>query len=626
MSLRQKTILLTILILLGLLLILLALSAAIWFDSAARLEQRDLQQALSRVIMALTDELAELDRFNADWAAWDDTYAFIVDHNPSYINTNLTAETLIHGKLSAILFVDLSGQVIYSKTMDLDRQVEQPTSMEWAAYLPALTKLPTLQSRINGVVSLDHESFLVTACPILTSKNQEPIHGTLIMGRELKREQIQDLEQVTGLTFTIRNLPDPALPADFKQAYRVLHVTNDPDYRSAPSVYTLPLNEDLAAAYTLLLDVKGEPALLLRVEMPRLAYQNAQASTRTLVLYLVLLALIAIALSIPLLDHFVLRRLAQLESGVRHITESGDLTARMPVTAHDELSSLARSINSMLAALEHAQEENTRLLEDLRTANERLKELDRLKTQFVANMSHELRTPLNAILGFSELLSDEVPGRLNGEQHNYVQHIETSGRHLQALINDILDLSKLQANRIELDRRFTDLSDVVTAAQTFVWPMVQRKRQRIEVELAPDLPGLYIDPLRIKQVLINLLSNATKFTPPGGRIAVYAAVWREVWLRVSISDTGPGIPPSEQTEVFEEFAQLNWVQPDSEQGSGLGLAIARKLVSLHNGNIWIESSGVPGEGTTFHFTLPTADHTAGQRQTITETQRAARAP
>ena len=208
-----------------------------------------------------------------------------------------------------------------------------------------------------------------------------------------------------------------------------------------------------------------------------------------------------------------------------------------------------------------------------------------------------------------------MPGSLNSEQRDYVQHIYTSGQHLLTLINDILDLSRLQARRVELERRPAYLAEIAAAAQTFVWPAAQRKRQILSSEVSPDLPSLYVDPLRVKQVLINLLNNACKFTPSEGRITVQAEVWRDGWLRVGVRDTGPGIPPDKQAEVFEEFAQLNWERAVVERGTGLGLAIARRLIELHGGQMWVDSTGQPGEGATFYFTLPLAD--AAARSTAT---------
>jgi CheY-like chemotaxis protein len=198
-----------------------------------------------------------------------------------------------------------------------------------------------------------------------------------------------------------------------------------------------------------------------------------------------------------------------------------------------------------------------------------------------------------------------------------VQHIHTSGQHLLALINDILDLSKLQAQRIELEWRPVYLTEIVTAAQTFVWPAMQRKQQFFSDEVPLDLPQLYADPLRVKQVLINLLNNACKFTPDEGRITMRAELWHDGWLRVGVSDTGPGIPLDKQRAVFEEFTQIKGERLVVERGTGLGLAIARRLIELHGGQIWIESTGQPGDGATFYFTLPLVDAVTAARDTAT---------
>ncbi len=247
--------------------------------------------------------------------------------------------------------------------------------------------------------------------------------------------------------------------------------------------------------------------------------------------------------------------------------------------------------------------ENIRLLEEVQAANERLKELDRLKSQFLANMSHELRTPLNAIIGFSELISDGLAGPVTPEQTEYLHNINTSGRHLLALINDILDLSKIQAGRMTLDRQPVAVTGLVAETQVIIAPLATGKQQHLTIDLPPDLPPIEVDPLRIKQVLINLLGNACKFTPVGGQIALRVSRIDADLMLFSVSDTGRGIPPGAQTAIFEEFRQVSDAA-DREEGTGLGLAIAQRLIELHGGKIWVESLGQPGQGSTFYFTLP----------------------
>ncbi len=254
--------------------------------------------------------------------------------------------------------------------------------------------------------------------------------------------------------------------------------------------------------------------------------------------------------------------------------------------------------------------ENIRLLEEVRAANNRLQELDRLKSQFLASMSHELRTPLNSIIGFSEVLVDGLAGGLTADQREYIGNIHISGKHLLALINDVLDLSKMQAGRMTLDWQLFDLQPVVTETRAILLPMIDRKHQHLIVDVPTDLPPVYADPFRLKQILINLLSNAHKFTPKEGQLTLRVRRAAEQALLFSISDTGRGIPPAEQATIFEEFRRIENPDVFHEEGTGLGLAITQRLVDLQGGRIWVESAGTPGLGSTFYFMLPLTQNTS----------------
>jgi signal transduction histidine kinase/CheY-like chemotaxis protein len=248
--------------------------------------------------------------------------------------------------------------------------------------------------------------------------------------------------------------------------------------------------------------------------------------------------------------------------------------------------------------------ENVRLLDEIRQANAQLQELDRLKSQFLANMSHELRTPLNSIIGFSALLNDGVVGSITPEQRECVNNIHTSGRHLLALINDVLDLSKIQAGRMTLDWQRVDLDSLISDVTTIVTPMTEEKHQKLTVEVPTRLPPLYADPLRLKQILLNLLSNAYKFTPQDGQLTLRVDQRDSQTLLFSVQDTGRGVPLAEQATIFEEFRRGEAATASNEEGTGLGLGICQRLVELHGGQIWVESVGQPGLGSTFCFTLP----------------------
>jgi len=267
---------------------------------------------------------------------------------------------------------------------------------------------------------------------------------------------------------------------------------------------------------------------------------------------------------------------------------SGDFSGQVDITNRDELGALAANVNRM-------NDELQRLYRELETASLH-------KSEFLANMSHELRTPLNAIIGFSQVLREGMVGEVNPKQAEYLDDILSSGNHLLSLINDVLDLSKVEAGQVELELAPFSLQEALERGVVMV--RERATRDGVTLTLAPAaerelVPG---DERRVRQVIFNLLSNAVKFTPQGGSVDVWTTrVNGEV--RVSVCDTGPGIAPGDQERIFEEFQQTE-AGLEQREGTGLGLALSKRLVELHGGRIWVESE--PGSGSTFTFTLPTA--------------------
>jgi signal transduction histidine kinase/DNA-binding response OmpR family regulator len=244
--------------------------------------------------------------------------------------------------------------------------------------------------------------------------------------------------------------------------------------------------------------------------------------------------------------------------------------------------------------------ENVRLLQKIQVKSREIEAASRHKSEFLANMSHELRTPLNAIIGFSEVLVDRMFGELNEKQDEYLKDIYASGQHLLSLINDILDLSKIEAGRMELEATDFDVPSAIDNALILVRERATRRGITLGRTVDEHLGMLRGDERKVKQVLLNLLSNALKFTPEGGRIDVSARVHDEV-AEVSVTDTGVGIAPEDQEAVFEEFRQVG-SSAAKQEGTGLGLALCRKFVELHGGRICVRSE--VGRGATFTFTLP----------------------
>ena len=301
----------------------------------------------------------------------------------------------------------------------------------------------------------------------------------------------------------------------------------------------------------------------------------------------------------------VVRPLQALHQGVELIG-SGNLDHRLNVKTGDEIEILADEFNKMTENLREAydglEHKVTERTQELAIANERLKQLDRLKSDFVSNVSHELRTPLTAIKGSVDLLLREVPGALNEKQAHYLSRVRSNTQHLAGLINDLLDLSRIEAGKVELKATRISLGGLVHEVVETLRPVAAERSIELEATV-PEVSALvWADRDKVTQVLMNLIGNAIKFTPPHGHIAVVTTRNGSEWVKISVADTGPGIPAEEREKIFDKFYQVAAPGAQKPKGTGLGLAISRSLVELHGGKIWVESE--PNHGSVFSFTLP----------------------
>lgn len=238
------------------------------------------------------------------------------------------------------------------------------------------------------------------------------------------------------------------------------------------------------------------------------------------------------------------------------------------------------------------------------------RELDRMKNDFVSMVSHELRTPLTSIKGYLDLLQTEQVGKLNDTQREFLNIVKANTDRMVQLINDLLDLSRIEAGRIELQPQALDLAHLIQTVVETMYPQLRAKQQNVVLAIPPDLPPAWGDHDRVIQILTNLVSNAHKYTPPAGKITV-AARANEAWVRVDVTDTGIGLSQKDIAQLFSKFFRVQNRAVQNVPGTGLGLAITRSLVELHGGQIWVEST--PGQGSTFSFTLPLATQTAPNR-------------
>ena len=314
------------------------------------------------------------------------------------------------------------------------------------------------------------------------------------------------------------------------------------------------------------------------------------------------------------LNYYLVKPVDKL-ARVTQTVSKGDFSQKVHINSKDEMGQLGRSVNRMTESLAvQSKELKGKVLElekvnidlqsrerELQTTNRKLATANRLKSEFLATMSHELRTPLNSIIGFSELLEDRSYGSMNERQAKYVNNIVVSSKHLLQLINDVLDLAKVESGTIEIHPEPLALPGAVEIVMSVVEPLAAKKNISVNIETDETVASITADPARFKQILYNLLSNAIKFTPSGGTVSI-GVKRRDGTTEISVTDTGIGISTRDQKRIFSEFLQVEGSYARKYEGTGLGLALTKKLVELHGGRIWVESS--LGAGSKFTFSLP----------------------
>lgn len=337
------------------------------------------------------------------------------------------------------------------------------------------------------------------------------------------------------------------------------------------------------------------------------------------IIFLTILIILGISLtSIFITKRYISRPLLELQNSAALIA-GGNLEAPIDTDGQDEIGSLAKDLNVMRESIKtlfgelresHEKLEGySRTLEqkvdertaELSQAKGDAEEANRIKSEFLANMSHELRTPLNAVIGFSDVLLEKVYGDLNEKQEEYLTDILTSGKHLLNLINDILDLSKVEAGRMELELETIDLRETLDTNLKMFKEAALAHGISTSLDLADNIGTLIADGRKVKQILFNLLSNALKFTPDKGKVGIKAYI-ENGFAEIAVWDSGIGIDPSEQKQIFEEFHQVAKGHAGKPEGTGLGLPLTKRFVEMHGGTIQVKSC--PNEGSTFSFSLP----------------------
>jgi len=716
MTLRTKAIIIIGVALLGMAGLIYITSRFTFMRGLEEIEERNTSQHVEQTLGALSYLISNLEADTADWASWDDTYAFIEDGNNEYIQSNLIDETFITLRLNLMLFVNSSGQIVFSKAFDLENEVETSIPQDLLGHLSAdglLLSQAATHNFTSGIISLKRGPLLIASQPILTSEDEGPARGTLIFARYLDSRVISELAQVTLFPITVHSISEEASP-DFKEAVTSL-------LQDRP-VFLKPLNEESIGGYALIKDIYGTPSFVLRVEVPRDAYQLGQVTTSYYILLILGVGVLVGGITMYLIQKQILSRFTSLIRGIDRIAISGDTASRISLGGVDELSLVAGTINGMLAALEEsgerysallnlgaevgeaivilqdteqgegiqtfvsdkwsritgyferellgisffdlvhpqhreaslerhqrkmkgeivsglfeitivrkngvevpieltsartiyrgelanvifirditerkeAQEKLQVLYEQERDLRQRLEEEVLKRTEFTRALVHELKTPITPVLAAAELLLEEVKDE---RSLKLVQNIDRSASNLNRRIDELMDLIRGETGMLPLNLEPVDAVSLLRDMGYEVMPVALRDGYSLTVDLPSSNPVVLADRDRFRQIVMNLLNNAFKFTPTGGGITLRAREEGDN-LAVEVQDTGPGINKADQKRLFDPYYRR---VEDRERlsGLGLGLALAKKLVELHGGEIWVKSK--KGQGSTFGFSLP----------------------
>jgi signal transduction histidine kinase len=635
MSIYRKT-----LILLGVALILLVgllyvTARYILLESFTALEAQDTRLNVERVFSAIENRIASLGLVAASYSSWDDTRDFVLQTSPEaherYIAVNLDNSNFIDTGFDVAIFVNTAGEIIYQKMVDPERAEAVPVPESLVSYVEVGSPLlnhPTWSSKIGGFILLPEGPLMVVSLPVLDNLGQGPdLYGTMIWGHWFTEADIAELAQDTHLNLTMPRYDAPNLGAEF------LEFKADPALQNGTWVHTHA--EDLVEGYALIQDIVGEPALILRLEMPRPILQQGLATFNVLLGAILVIGLILSVLILSAVDRLFLRRVQRLSSVVNHVRTTGDLKAVVETRGSDELSNLARGLQTMWRELDqsrHSLQDANNLLEqrveerttELRTANTLLQDeiqereqvqrelavardqaLESLhvKNQILANISHDARTPLTLIMLRCEMAQMGMYGEISPKARTAFDEIVDGAKQLINFMTNMLTEAQLSRGSVKFTSEAFDPAALVEGLIKSMEPLAKRKGIELRLEPQAELPSSLLgDTTRLKQIVTNLVDNAVKFTTKGEVVVSVSPQEAARWM-IEVRDTGPGIPADSLSRIFEAFWQVDGsVTREANRGVGLGLSIVHQLVERMGGQIQLESE--VGKGSTFRVFLP----------------------
>ena len=569
---------------------------SIVLSSFEQLEQETTYSNIERILAFVEDTFDSMTSTNLDWGHWDETYDYVRGDYPDYVEINLTVLTSYNLNLNMMLFVDGNKNLLHAEVIDRQAIEYTPLPEGLAVWLEGDSPFVNHSERdsaVRGFVRISEHLVMLTSTPILLNEGQGEISGSLVLGRYFDAPEVQEIADSLQFDLQILDYAASDLSAEALSAKNSLSAENP--------IITEVLNEESIAGFALISDINGEPVGIIQATIARDIYQRGQETLNILGLVLLGAGAAMAVVSAFALEAVVVNRVTKLSEEVDHIQEVGVQSRRVTVSSNDEVSNLSKNINSMLERIDTSRRQLSEQNTALKIAYQQAEDATRLKSEFLSTMSHELRTPLNAIVGYAGIMLEGIGGEIDSEAQSMIENISESSEHLLKLINDILDISKIEAGRMEIVAENFAVRPLVETVTNNLRVLAEQKFLAFDVDVDENVPMLLVgDKERISQVLINLLSNAFKFTDKGA-VGLYM-VWQENNLVMRVRDTGIGIPPHALQYIFDEFRQVDGSYSRNYQGTGLGLAIVKKLAEAMGGSVTVESRA--GEGSVFTVSLP----------------------
>ena len=558
-------------------------------DNFLQLEQEIQMRNVGRVTSALEHRIGWLENTTIDWASWDDSYEFIDDKNQDYIDSNLVPSTFEMLKIDIIIYLDLDGHAVYSDSYDYNTNENLSVPVELLNQISdnLLLNSPWEYENTSGILLLDEQPLMISSQSILTSNDTGPARGTLIMARYLDNYEITDFTSTAAIsTLNIYSISANNMPPEFVEPTSVLIMDEQ-------NIILERSGKESIAVYTLLNDIFDNPNMIMQIVTPRYGYTEMNTSIYMTMILIAATGVISLIVAYIFFDKKVVKKIALVRNDLHAIMTTNDNTSKVELTSNDEMGKLAKDINTMLDKIHEQSVEEKKL-------RLQLEEVLKKRADYTNEIIHELKTPITPILSSSEILLEGI------KQEPWVtlaNNIYRGALDMNDRLNDLLDAARSEVGTLVLHTETTDARGLLQQMAEEMTPLITSRRQKLKTDIPENLPPVKGDEVRLRQVVRNLLSNATKYTPEEGTITLNASPDNDM-LVVNIEDTGRGIDSELLKRIFEPYVKITEGILDRQTGLGLGLKLSKTLVEMHGGKIWVKSE--KGKGSAFSFSIPLA--------------------